>query len=206
MGYLPEAMRNYLARLGWAHGDDEIFSDAQAAEWFTLEHIGQAPARLDFAKLNHVNAHYLRAKTNEELAALIAPTLNANAMQQALLQKAMDGLKPRASTWGELAKAAKCYLAPQTPDAKSAEILANGGSALLAQLIPHLETLADWSHDPIMATAKAFGEQVGKKLGEVMGPVRAAITGSTASPSMFEALAVLGRDESLARLKAAAKA
>ena len=206
MGYLPEAMRNYLARLGWAHGDDEIFSDAQAAEWFTLEHIGQAPARLDFAKLNHVNAHYLRAKTNSELAALIAPTLNANATQQALLEKAMDGLKPRASTLVELAAAAKFYLAPQTPDAKAADILAKGGRELLAQLIPHLDQLADWNHDPIMDAAKAFGESVGKKLGEVMGPVRAAITGSTASPSMFEALVVLGRDESLARLKAAAQA
>ncbi len=206
MGYLPEAMRNYLARLGWAHGDDEIFSDAQAAEWFTLEHIGQAPARLDFAKLNHVNAHYLRAKTNSELAALIAPTLNANTTQQALLEKAMDGLKPRAGTLVELATAAKFYLSPQTPDAKAADILAKGGRELLAQMIPHLETLADWSHDPIMDAAKAFGESIGKKLGEVMGPVRAAITGSTASPSMFEALAVLGREESLARLKAAAQA
>ena len=106
----------------------------------------------------------------------------------------------------ELAAAAKFYLAPQTPDAKAADILAKGGRELLAQLIPHLDQLADWNHDPIMDAAKAFGESVGKKLGEVMGPVRAAITGSTASPSMFEALVVLGRDESLARLKAAAQA
>jgi len=203
MGYLPEAMRNYLARLGWAHGDDEIFSDEQAAQWFTLEHIGQAPARLDFAKLNHVNAHYMRAKPNAELAALIAPALQANETQQALLARAMDGLKPRTSTLVELAAAAKFYLSPQPLDAKAADILANGGSALLAQLIPQLEALADWNHDAIMAAAKAFGESVGKKLGDVMGPVRAAITGSTASPSMFEALEVLGRDESLKRLKAA---
>jgi glutamyl-tRNA synthetase len=206
MGYLPEAMRNYLARLGWAHGDDEIFSDAQAAEWFTLEHIGQAPARLDFAKLNHVNAHYMRAKPNAELAALIAPALNANEAQQALLTRAMDGLKPRASTLVELAAAAKFYLAAQPLDEKAADILARGGRELLAQLIPHFEALSDWTHDPIMATAKAFGESIGKKLGDVMGPVRAAITGTTASPSMFEALAVLGRDESLKRLKAAAQA
>ena len=205
MGYLPDAMRNYLARLGWSHGDDEIFDDAQAIAWFGLDHIGQSPARLDFAKLNHVNAHYLRATPNMELAALIGPMLHATFEQQTLLANAMDCLKPRAHTLVDLTAAARFYITPPLPpfDEKSEAILANGGRDLLAQLIPVLHQLPDWNHDAIMEAAKNFGTGIGKKLGDVMQPVRVAITGSTASPSMFEALALFGRDESINRLNAA---
>lgn len=204
MGYLPETMRNYLARLGWAHGDDEIFTDAQAIEWFSLEGIGQSPSRLDFAKLNHVNAHYLREKPNAELAARIAPMLNANADQQALLERAMEGLKTRASTLPELAEAARFYLvAPTTYDEKASAMLAKNG-ANLPLLIPALEALAEpWSADAVKAALGEVATATAKKLGELMPPLRAAIVGSMSGPDIPDAMALLGKTESLARVNAA---
>jgi glutamyl-tRNA synthetase len=206
MGYLPEAMRNYLVRLGWAHGDDEIFSDEQAIEWFSLEAIGQSPARLDFAKLNHVNAHYLRLRSNTELAAMIAPKLSATPAQIDLLERAMDGLKPRAQTLIELAEAAKFYLTPRPiqPDEKAAATLAKFG-ANLPLVIDALTNLEPWNAESIKASLTDAANAAAKKLGELMPPMRAAIVGAMSGPDIPDAMAVLGREESLARLRDAAK-
>lgn len=201
MGYLPEAMRNYLARLGWGHGDDEIFSDAQAIDWFTLEHIGKAPARLDFAKLNHVNAHYLRALDNDKLAALIAPSLSASAAEHILLTRAMDSLKPRAHTLVELAKAAEFYLvAPTAYDEKATATLAKNGTNL-SLMLPALSALAEpWTPENVKTAIHEIATATGKKVGEVMPPLRAAIVGTMSGPDIPDAMAILGKTESIARI------
>jgi glutamyl-tRNA synthetase len=196
MGYLPEAMRNYLARLGWGHGDDEIFSDAQAIEWFTLEHIGKAPSRLDFAKLNHVNAHYIRLKTGAELAALLDVP--------ATMAAAIESVKVKVSTLVELKEAIGFYLnAPTSYDEKAAAMLAKNG-ANIPLLLPALEALAEpWSAESIKGVIQAVAEQTGKKIGELMPPLRAAIVGAMSGPDIPDAMAILGKTESLARLKRA---
>lgn len=196
MGYLPEAMRNYLARLGWGHGDDEIFSDAQAIEWFTLEHIGASPARLDFAKLNHVNAHYLRERPATELATLMGVDVKYSA--------AIESVKSKASTLIELKAQLAFYLtAPTAYDEKAAAILAKNG-ANIALILPVLEALAEpWSAESVKAAIHAVAEQSGKKIGELMPPLRAAIVGAMSGPDMPDAMAILGKIESIARLKRA---
>ncbi len=278
MGYLPEAMRNYLARLGWGHGDDEIFSDAQAIEWFTLEHIGKAPARLDFAKLNHVNAHYLRLRDAESLVGLLAsldqitaPVKNiskqiaaitdpvqqsihqitspvrqiseqiaamTNPLQKALepieriqkqlemvqnpLTKALDATQPlrrhlaqisplteairlvqhRASTLIELAEQVNFFVeAPTSYDEKAAAMLAKNG-ANIPLILPALEALDEpWSAESVKAAIHAVAEQSGKKIGELMPPIRAAIVGAMSGPDIPDAMAILGKAETIARLK-----
>lgn len=196
MGYLPEAMRNYLARLGWGHGNDEIFSDAQAIEWFTLEHIGASPARLDFAKLNHVNAHYLRERPATELATLMDVDVK--------YATAIESVKSKASTLVELKAQLAFYLtAPTAYDEKAAAILAKNG-ANIPLILPALETLAEpWSAESVKAAIHAVAEQSGKKIGELMPPLRAAIVGAMSGPDMPDAMAILGKIESIARLKRA---
>ncbi len=197
MGYLPEAMRNYLARLGWGHGDDEIFSDEQAIEWFTLEHIGKAPSRLDFAKLNHVNAHHLRLKTGAELAEILGVPVS--------LAAAIESVKVKVSTLLELKEAIGFYLnAPTAYDEKAAAMLAKNG-ANIPLLLPALEALAEpWSVESVKAAIHTVAEQSGKKIGELMPPLRAAIVGAMSGPDIPDAMAILGKAESLARLKRAA--
>ena len=205
MGYLPEALRNYLVRLGWSHGDDEIFSDAQAIEWFNnLGDINKAPARLDFAKLNHVNAHYMKLRDNDTLAGMVAAYLPPISHDQhALLVKAMDGLKPRASTLVELAEAARFYVEHLEPDEKAREVLAKGQDGLRG-VIPALKQLAEpWSAETVKNTLKQAAEANGRKLGEVMQPTRAAIVGSMSGPDIPEAIAILGKEETLLRLEEA---
>jgi glutamyl-tRNA synthetase len=196
LGYLPEAMRNYLAKLGWGHGDDEIFSDAQAIEWFTLEHIGKAPARLDFAKLGHVNAHYLRLKTGEQLSELLGvPTTMA---------AAIESVKVKVSTLVELKEAIQFYLAaPTSYDEKAAAMLAKN-SANIPLILPALEALAEpWTAESVKSSIHAVAEQSGKKIGELMPPLRAAIVGVMSGPDIPDAMAILGKAESINRLKAA---
>lgn len=198
MGYLPEAMRNYLVRLGWSHGDAELFSDDEAIQWFNLEAIGQAPSRLDFAKLNHVNAHYLRLKPGAELAALLG--LRSDTLD---LAAAIESVKAKASTLVELKEALAFYLtAPTAYDEKATATLAKGRDNL-ALLIPALEALADWQPTIIKQAVSDVATQAGKKLGEVMPPMRAAIVGAMSGPDIPDAMAILGKAESLARLKAA---
>lgn len=206
MGYLPEALRNYLLRLGWAHGDEEIISDAQAAEWFTLEGCGKSPARMDFAKMESVNAHYLREAEDARLVGLLQerPEYSAlDSMQKDRLLKGMAGLKARAKTLNELAENAIFYSTDGAPkaDEKAAALLAEGGAAVLNGLLPELEVLAEWSQESVEAVARAYAEATGQKLGKVAQPLRAAITGRLVSPSVFEAMEVLGKEESITRIK-----
>jgi glutamyl-tRNA synthetase len=206
MGCLPEALRNYLLRLGWSHGDDEIISTAQAIEWFELDAVGRAPARFDFVKLGNLNGHYLRETSNVRLAALAAPLIEKSlgheldAAAHARLEAAMPGLKPRAKTLVELAEIARFYVAkrPIPVDDRAKAILAPA-APLLAELAGSLEDLP-WDVSSLEDAVRSFAETRGVKLGQVAQPLRAALTGSTASPPIFEVMVVLGRAESLGRL------
>jgi glutamyl-tRNA synthetase len=212
MGYLPEALRNYLLRLGWSHGDDEIISTEQAIEWFDLDAVGRAPARFDFAKLGNLNGHYIRATSDARLAALAVPRIEQSlgraldAEARARLEAAMPGLKPRAKTLVELAEIAHFYVTPRpiAVDDKAKAIL-RPAAPLLAELATDLGDLP-WDAVSLEAAVRQFAEGRGLKLGEVAQPLRAALTGSTASPPIFEVMAVLGRPESLGRLADAAHA
>jgi glutamyl-tRNA synthetase len=208
MGYLPEALRNYLLRLGWAHGDDEIIPTEQAVAWFDLDAVGRSPARFDLAKLQNLNGHYIRERPDAELARLIAPRLEASLGQKPSpagldrLARAMPGLKSRAKTLIELADSARFYLAarPLTPEPKAAALLAGGGRATLQRLTPMLAAITDWHAPALEAALRQFVETHGLKLGEIAQPLRAALTGSLVSPPVFEVMAVLGKDEVLGRL------
>jgi glutamyl-tRNA synthetase len=207
MGFLPEAMRNYLLRLGWSHGDDEIIATEQAVAWFDLDTIGRGAARFDMARLTSINAHYLRQTPDAELAGLVAPRLEAAGLRidetaRARLESGMAGLKPRASTLAELAERARFYVAPRplALDDKAAKLLDARARERLAGLALGLRDVARWGEGELEATVRAQAEAAGARLGEIAQPLRAALTGSTASPGIFEVMAILGRDEVLGRL------
>jgi glutamyl-tRNA synthetase len=207
MGLLPEALRNYLLRLGWSHGDDEIISTEQAIAWFDLDAAGKGAARFDLARLTNLNAHYLRATDDRILAHLVAPRLEAegyriDAEALARLEAGMPGLKPRASTLVELAASARFYVAarPLALSGPAARLLDDGGRERLAGLIRALGEVSTWTEGALEQAVRAHAEQVGVKLGQAAQPLRAALTGSTASPGIFEVMAVLGREETLARI------
>jgi glutamyl-tRNA synthetase len=212
MGYLPEALRNYLLRLGWSHGDDEIISTEQAIEWFDLAGIHRSPAQFDFAKLDSVNAHYIREADDARLVDLIATRLEAelgHALTEAdreRLLRAMPALKPRAKTLVELAEKARFYVAsrPIRPAADAAKLLTPDARSLLGELSQGLGGV-DWQVTTLEAQLRDFVGGKGIKLGAVAQPLRAALTGSLASPGIFEVMDVLGREETLARLADAAE-
>ena len=209
LGYLPEALRNYLLRLSWAHGDDEIISDAQAVEWFGLEGIGRSAARFDFAKLDSLNAHYLRQADDARLAGLIRPHLEKSTGraltedEMILLVRAMPGLKMRAKTVVELAASAGFYVAtrPLALEPKAAAQLDGPARERLAGLAARLEDHGEWNAAAIEAAARVFAEELGCKLGQVAQPLRAALTGSTVSPPIFEVAELLGKTETLLRVR-----
>jgi glutamyl-tRNA synthetase len=211
MGYLPEALRNYLLRLGWSHGDAETIATAQAIAWFDLGAIGRAPARFDFAKLGNLNGHYLRETDNARLVALVAPLME-RALERRLadaeskrLEAAMPGLKPRAKTLVELADIAHFYVAPRPiPTDDKAKTLLAPAKQLLGDLASQLSNVS-WDAATLEAAVRSFAESRGLKLGAAAQPLRAALTGSTASPPIFEVMDVLGRDESIARLADASR-
>jgi len=203
MGYLPETMRNYLLRLGWSHGDDEIIPTEKAVEWFNLENIGRSPARLDFKKLDNLNAHYMRAMDDTALADAIAKLRPIDAKARGRLIAAMPGLKERAKTLVELADAAAFLFSdgPRSLDEAAQKVLGAEARTLIAKVLPSLEA-TDWSAEALEAAARSFADAGGMKLGQVAQPLRAALTGRAASPPLFAMLAVLGRQESLVRLRA----
>ena len=205
MGYLPEALRNYLLRLGWSHGDDEIISDEQALGWFDFKGLGKSPSRFDFKKLDHVNGAYIREADDEYLTNLTLKFLpGCDEIGRARLLNGMSSLKQRASTIKELAENAAFYVKSPTERTPKAEKALEGkGRTILGASIPALEGTEEWTASALQAAMKEFCEKAGVKLGEAMAPIRAAVTGSHASPSMFEAMEILGRDESLKRLYAA---
>lgn len=203
MGYLPQALRNYLLRLGWGHGDDEIISDAQAIEWFSLNNIGKSPSRFDFKKLDHVNAHYLRLMDNDTLVDLILPfTGPLSSEKKARVLQGMDGLKIRATTLKELAENAQVYTndRPLTYTEDAQKLLDDKGRKIMADLVPLITELSDWSTSAIETVVRGYAETSGIKLGHVAQPLRAAITGRAVSPSVFDVMAILGREECLGRL------
>lgn len=210
-GFLPEALRNYLLRLGWSHGDDEIITSAQAIEWFDLGGVGRSPARFDMAKLESLNAHYLREAPAEELVSMLAEILakdTGEAISDSVrvrLNAALPHLTPRAKTLLELANGAQFLVsAPVYPlkEPKAAKLLDNAGVEVLAQMVPVLEALEDWSVDALEKAMRRKGEELGLGFGKIAQPLRVALTGSTASPGIFDVMVILGREESLSRLRA----
>jgi len=214
MGYLPAAMRNYLLRLGWSHGDQEIFTTEEMIAAFDLPAIGRSPARFDFAKLENLNGHYIRATGDAELLAALEQLLPhiaggqqlAGLLTPALRAKliaAMPGLKERAKTLVELFDTSRFIWArrPLEISEQAKTLLSGEARAAIAALLPELAAVPDWNAADIEAVVRPFAERSGLKLGAVAQPLRAALTGRTTSPPIFDVLAVLGRDESLARLR-----
>jgi glutamyl-tRNA synthetase len=202
LGMLPEAVGNYLLRLGWGHGDDEIISRDQAIEWFDLDHVGRSPSRFDFKKLENLNGHYIREADDERLADLVSARLGLSDEQRPLLVRAMPELKPRANTIIQLAESAEFLFAgrPVAVDDQAAALLTPDARALLAAAHDNLAALANWDAASLEAAIREVAEASGAKLGKLAQPLRAALTGRTTSPGIFDVLALLGRDESLARI------
>ena len=208
LGILPEAMVNYLLRLGWGHGDEEIIARDQAVAWFDIADVGRAASRFDLAKLQHLNGIYLREADDARLAALVAPRLAgpspAGAVDLDLLARAMPVLKLRAKDLNELAAGA-AFLFAQRPlalDAKAAALLTDDARVLLQRVHSRLAAESDWTSDKLEASLKAMAEEFELGLGKLAQPLRASLTGQTTSPGIFDVLVLLGRDESLARIGA----
>jgi glutamyl-tRNA synthetase len=210
MGYLPETMRNYLLRLGWSHGDVEIISTEQAIQWFNFESIGKSAARMDYKKLDNLNGHYIRATPDASLVAEVTAFLSRETPPRVLsmtarqrLQAAMPLLKERAKTLVELIQGAEFLFndGPRALDEAAAKLLTPDGRATLAAVLPRLEA-TDWRGPGLESAARTFAEERGLKLGQVAQPLRAALTGKVSSPPLFEMLALLGREESIGRLRA----
>jgi glutamyl-tRNA synthetase len=213
MGFLPEAMRNYLARLGWSHGNDEFFTTEQAIAWFDLSHLGKAPARFDFTKLAHLSGQHIRAASDAALLTEIDAFLGSQhaapipADRRDALLRAMPGMKERAKTLPELIEMGRFILAdrPIIPDEAAAKLLDSVSRGMLSRLTSRLQH-ASWSAGELEASLRDFAAEEGMGLGKVAQPVRAALTGRTISPSVFEMMEILGREESLSRLGDCAEA
>ncbi len=202
-GFLPEAVCNYLLRLGWGHGDTELLDIDEAIRLFTLEAVGRAASRMDYAKLTHVNAHYMRLADDGRLAHDVAARLGiTDPAIQARVLALMPGLKERARTLVELAQSA-AFLALQRPiafDAKAQALLTDDSRAMLAQVAAALAA-SDFSQGAIETVLRETAEATGRKLGQVAQPIRAALTGTTTSPPIDATLLALGPDEALARIR-----
>ena len=202
LGMLPEAVDNYLLRLGWGHGDDEIISRDQAIEWFDLPQVGKSPSRFDFKKLENLNGHYIREADDERLADLVARRLSLTPEQIALLVRAMPELKSRANTIVQLTESADFLFAsrPIHIDDTASALLTADARALLHAVHLDLAALANWDAASLEAAIREVAEARGVKLGKLAQPLRAALTGRTTSPGIFDVLALLGRGESLDRI------
>lgn len=202
-GYLPEAMCNYLLRLGWSHGNDEIISQKEAIEWFNVDHIGKSPSRLDFQKMNNINGHYIKAADNEYLSNIIINELKADPESSKYIKQGINSLKTRANVLNELVSLGKIYLVNQAIEisAEAQEIINTTDNAFIDEITQLISALEDLDHDNIQAQFKEFANIKGMKIGEVMKPIRALLTGSTASPSLFEIIAIIGKEHSIRRLQ-----
>ncbi|MBC7973782.1 MAG: glutamate--tRNA ligase, partial [Myxococcales bacterium] len=209
LGMLPEAVENYLLRLGWGHGDEEFIARERAVEIFDLGGIGRGPARFDTKKLENVNGHYLRLADDARLVGLVSPRIAAllgrplDAAETARLTALMGELKLRAKDLNELAASA-LFLFRERPlamDDKAAKLLASAPDGILAAARDALGQVADWSPDALEAAVKAVAEARALGLGKLAQPLRAAVTGSAQSPGLFDVLAVLGRNETLTRIE-----
>lgn len=213
MGYTPEAMRNYLARLGWSHGDEEIFSTEQMVEWFNTDSLGRSPSRFDFVKLENLNGHYIRATADADLVASLReflpylppekqPAAPLSPEDWAKLSLAMPGLKERAKTLIELWDSAQFLFAkrPLAVDEKAAKLLTPDARKRLRGLIETFAAVPEWTATALDTAARAHAQDLGIKLGDVAQPLRAALTGRNVSPGIFDVLFVLGREEAMGRL------
>lgn len=213
MGYLPQAMRNYLVRLGWSHGDEEIMSLDDMISWFDLDAVGKGAARFDFAKLENLNGHYIRTMDDDALCQAVVALLPEIAAEAGLpaqlangqleaLRAAMPALKERAKTLITLANSARFLFAtrPIEMEDKASALLDRDGLDVLARLAPALHDVEPWSAEALETAVRTFVEREDLKLGKVAQPLRAALTGSTASPGIFDVLALLGREETLGRI------
>lgn len=209
MGFLPQAMRNYLLRLGWSHGDEEIISDDEAIKWFNLEGLGKSPSRFDIDKLTHLNAHYIRESDTDALFKAALPFMESDMQhvlseeEQSLFRRALPSLQERGTTLVDLAESARFYFIYPEHATPKAEKLIGDNKDLLATLYDYLAKYDEWTHDALMEQCQIFAERHELKLGKIMQPIRAAITKSHASPSMFEVMELLGKKESLRRLNLA---
>jgi glutamyl-tRNA synthetase len=195
---------NYLLRLGWGHGDDEIISREQAVEWFDIAAVGKGAARFDLKKLLNLNGHYMREADDTRLSGLVAPRLGAlDAEQLMLLERAMPVLKVRAADLDELARGAAFLFAPRplVLDAKAEALLTDEARGLLAQIAARMEGEAHWTSEALEANLKAMAEERNLGLGKLAQPLRAALTGQTTSPGIFDVVMLLGKDEALARIR-----
>ena len=208
LGLLPEAVENYLLRLGWGHGDDEIISRAQAIEWFDLAGVGRSPSRFDLKKLENVNGHYMRATDDARLVALVAPGVataigsDLTPADRDLLHRTMSELKKRANNLNELA-GSSLFLFRSRPipmDDAAAKLLASARGPLVRQARAALAAVDDWQVATLEGAARALAEAEAVKLGQIAQPLRAAITGAAQSPGLFDVMAALGRDEVLGRI------
>jgi len=204
MGMLPEAVNNYLLRLGWGHGDEEIIGREQAIEWFDLDAVGRAPARFDIKKLENLNGHYLREADDGRLATLVAAKMPFEIGPDGadLLRRAMPFLKVRAKSINELADSASFLFRtrPLDMDEAAAKLLEGDARQLLARARDALAAVDDWNALALESAVRIVAEEAQLGLGKVAQPLRAALTGRTTSPGIFDVLALLGREESLARL------
>jgi glutamyl-tRNA synthetase len=208
LGVLPEALSNYLLRLGWGHGDDEIISREDATRWFDLDHVGRSPSRFDLKKLENLNGHYIREASDGRLAGLVTPRIEAligrslTNEEVALLTRAVPELKPRAKNLIELSEGATFLFKhrPLDVDERAAALLSGDAPNLLARLHHALQALPEWTAETTEQAVRGVSEEAGVKLGQVAQPLRAALTGRTTSPGIFDVLVLLGREESLARI------
>lgn len=208
MGYVPEAMRNYLTRLGWSHGNDEFFTTREAISWFDLKGIGKSPARFDFKKLDNLSGQHIRAMDDQvlftHLGAYLAATETPNLTQRQMekLQDAIPLLKERAKKLPDIIEKAQFLLTdrPITPDADAAEMLGPVSRRMLKELTPELQN-AKWDHDNLDSTLRTFAEKMAIPLGKIAQPVRAALTGRKVSPGVFDVMVLLGKEETILRLE-----
>jgi glutamyl-tRNA synthetase len=211
LGYPAPAMRNYLARLGWSHGDQEVFTDDELKRLFDIAGINKAPARFDFKKLESISGHHIARMDDSALLNAIDGFLAArddaplSAAQREKLAVAMQYLKDRAKTLGDLLDKAHFVLGarPFEPDEKAAAALDAVSRGILGELTPHLQT-ANWTRDALEETVASFAEARGMKLGKIAQPLRAALSGRAASPSVFDMMIVIGREETIGRIEDAA--
>jgi glutamyl-tRNA synthetase len=207
-GMLPDALGNYLLRLGWGHGDDEIISREDAVRWFDLDHVGRSPSRFDLKKLENLNGHYIREASDGSLAGLVAPRVaglvgrSLGNEELALLTEAMEGLKPRAKNLGELAEGSTFLFktVPLDMDERAGALLEGEAPDLLALVHAALSSTAEWTAEATEQAVREVAEAKGVKLGQVAQPLRAALTGRATSPGIFDVLVLLGREKSLARI------
>ncbi len=204
MGLLPEAVFNYLLRLGWGHGDDEIISREQAIEWFDIDAVGKSPSRFDLKKLENLNGHYIRLADDARLADLVAARLplELSDSQHDLLRRSMESLKPRAANLLELSDGAAFLFRtrPLELDEAAGALLEGDARGLLARIHAALDAAESWDTETLEAAVRTVADDAGVKLGQVAQPLRAALTGRRTSPGIFDVLALLGREESLGRI------